>query len=112
MAQKPPLISEFNHAHRSHQGCLASEIIPQSYDFEKECSQMETLNDHTQMQIVSDNVEGGYNWYQQQVRMTILCLSAQRLDEASVRIMNLTRWLLGNVAKLGELLCLLHVRAS
>ena len=61
-------------------------------------------NPQEQQQIVpaSDNMEEAFTRYQQQLKMAFEAISAGRVAEASEGIMNLSRWLLSNVAKLGE----------
>jgi hypothetical protein len=76
-----------------------------SYDVEMDYPPMGPPQPQEQQQIVppSDNMEEAYNGYQQQLKMAFVAISASRLAEAAEEIMNLSRWLLSNVAKLGEL---------
>jgi hypothetical protein len=84
--------------------------IQQSYDVEMDYSPMGPPNPQEQQQIVptSDNMEEAFTRYQQQLKMAFETISAGRLAEAGEGIMNLTRWLLSNVAKLGELVLMLY----
>jgi hypothetical protein len=78
--------------------------MQQSYD-EMEYSPMGPSNPQEQQQQIvpaSDNMEEAYTRYQQQLKMAFQAISAGRLAEAGEVIMNLSRWLLSNVAKLGE----------
>jgi hypothetical protein len=53
-------------------------------------------------------MDEAYAGYQQQLKMAFSAISASRLAEAAEEIMNLSRWLLSNVAKLGELVHAFH----
>jgi hypothetical protein len=81
-----------------------------SYDVEMDYSSMGPPQPQEQQQIVppSDNMDEAYAGYQQQLKMAFAAISASRLAEAAEEIMNLSRWLLSNVAKLGELVHAMH----
>jgi hypothetical protein len=55
-----------------------------------------------------DNIDDAYNIYRRQLKATFKAINSGRLAKASVEIMNLSRWLLTNVVKLGELLSALR----
>lgn len=78
--------------------------VQQQYDVEMDYSPMGPPNPQEQQQVVpaSDNMEEAYNRYQHQLKMAYEAISAGRLAEAGEGIMDLSRWLLSNVAKLGE----------
>ena len=82
------------------------------YDAEMEYSPMGPPNPQEQQPILpaSDNIEEDYNRYQQQLKMTFDAVGAGRLAEAGSELMNISRWLLSEVAKLGELDQFLHAR--
>ena len=81
-----------------------------SYDVEMDYSQMGPSQPQEHQQIVppSDNMDEAYTGYQQQLKMAFTAISAGRLAEAAEEIMNLSRWLLSNVAKLGESVHTMH----
>jgi hypothetical protein len=56
-----------------------------------------------------NNMNEAYNRYLQQLKATFKAISDNRLTKTSVKIMNLFRWLLTNITKLGELLSVLRV---
>jgi hypothetical protein len=81
------------------------------YDVEMDYSSMGPPQPQEQQQQIvppSDNMDEAYAGYQQQLKMAFAAISASRLAEAAEEIMNLSRWLLSNVAKLGELIHALH----
>jgi len=56
-----------------------------------------------------NNMNEAYNRYLQQLKATFKAISDNRLTKTSIKIMNLFRWLLTNITKLGELLSVLRV---
>jgi len=79
--------------------------VQQSYDVEMDYAPIGPAGPQEQQPIMpsSDSMEDAYNRYLQQLKATFEAISAGRLADASVEIMSLSRWLLSNVAKLGEL---------
>jgi hypothetical protein len=78
-----------------------------SYNLEMNYSPMGPANTQEQQQIMP-SMDEAYNRYQQQLMTTFKAISDGRLAEASVKIMDLSRWFLTNIAKLGELLSALR----
>ncbi len=78
--------------------------VQQPYDVEMDYSPMGPPSSQEQQQVVpaAENMEEAYNRYQHQLKMAYEAISAARLAEAGEGVMNLSRWLLSNVAKLGE----------
>jgi hypothetical protein len=103
-AQAPFVASQSEPMRYPPQTPVRRPSIQQSYDTEMDYSPMGPPNPQEQQQIMpaSDNMDEAYSRYQQQLKMAFEAISAGRLAEAGEGIMNLSRWLLSNVAKLGE----------
>jgi hypothetical protein len=103
-AQTPFVASQTEPIRFPPQTPLRRTSMPHTYDVEMDYSPMGPPNPQDQQQVMaaSDNMEEAYNRYQHQLKMAFEAISAGRLAEAGVEIMNLSRWLLSNVAKLGE----------
>ena len=78
--------------------------MPQSYNVEMtDYSPMQPAGQPQQEQVPADNMDEAYGRYQQQLKLTYEAISAGRLSEASEQILNISRWLLSNVARLGKI---------
>ena len=106
-ATQTPFVSSQNEPMRfPPQTPVRRPSIQQSYDVEMDYSPMGSTNPQEQQQQIipsSDNMDEAFNRYQQQLKMTFDAIGAGRLAEAGVELMIVSRWLLSNVAKLGEL---------
>lgn len=110
-AGQTPFLASQSESHRfTPQAPIRRPSMPPSYDVEMDYSQMGPPQPQEHQQIVppSDNMDEAYTGYQQQLKMAFAAISASRLAEAAEEIMNLSRWLLSNVAKLGELVHAMH----
>jgi hypothetical protein len=110
-ASQTPFLASQSESHRYvAQTPVRRPSMQPSYDVEMDYSSMGPPQPQEQQQIVppSDNMDEAYAGYQQQLKMAFSAISASRLAEAAEEIMNLSRWLLSNVAKLGELVHALH----
>jgi hypothetical protein len=105
-AQTSSVTSQDEPMHFPPQTPARRSSLQRSYNVEMDYSPMGPANTQEQQQIMpsSDNIDEAYNRYQQQLKKTFEAISAGRLAEASVEIRDLSRWLLTNVDKLGELL--------
>jgi hypothetical protein len=87
--------------------------LQRSYNVQMDYSSMGPANTQEEQQIMPslDNMDEAYNRYLveaynrylQLLKTTFEAISDGRLAEASVKIMNLSRWLLTNITKLGKL---------
>jgi hypothetical protein len=111
-AGQTPFLASQSEPHRyAAQTPVRRPSMQPSYDVEMDYSSMGPPQPQEQQQQIvppSDNMDEAYAGYQQQLKMAFAAISASRLAEAAEEIMNLSRWLLSNVAKLGELIHALH----
>lgn len=79
--------------------------LQRPYNVEMDYSSMGPANTQEEQQIMPslDNMDEAYNRYLQQLKTTFEAIREGRLAEASVNIMELSRWLLTNITKLGKL---------
>jgi hypothetical protein len=89
--QVPP---QFYHPIPQHHGSAVEAIEP--------ASSTHTAQEQ-QLTLSSENADEPYDRYQQGLKTTFEAISEGKLAEAGIKIMNLSRWLLTNVVKLGEL---------
>ena len=110
-AAQTPFLASQSESHRyAPQTPIRRPSMQPSYDVEMDYSQIGPPQPQEHQQIVppSDNMDEAYSGYQQQLKMAFTAISASRLAEAAEEVMNLSRWLLSNVAKLGELVHTTH----
>jgi hypothetical protein len=102
--QTPLVTSQYEHF--PPQTLARRSPLQQPHNVEMDYSLMGPKNNQEQQQIMlsSDNMDEAYNRYQQRLKTAFEAISANRLVDASLEIMDLSRWLLTNVTKLGELL--------